>query len=122
MVTLCIFITILTCFIRFTSLFIHKDRRSVQPHEPVECVVCLCEMAQADEVGGLRCGHVFHRICLERWLEHRWRSSCPLCKDDGLERSLVGGRRAAVEEVGGVAWLRFSPFGDSDACERWWLR
>ncbi|KAK1292834.1 hypothetical protein QJS10_CPB17g01605 [Acorus calamus] len=54
----------------FTSLFTHKDRRSVQPDKPVKCVVCLCEMAEADEVGGLRCGHVLHRNCLERWLEH----------------------------------------------------
>ncbi|XP_074559661.1 brassinosteroid-responsive RING protein 1-like, partial [Curcuma longa] len=44
------------------------------------CVVCLCEFEAEAEVRRLtNCRHVFHRGCLDRWLEHG-PGTCPLCR------------------------------------------
>nr|GMD13494.1 E3 ubiquitin-protein ligase RHA2B-like [Ipomoea batatas] len=47
--------------------------------EAVECAVCLCKIEEGEEVGDLRCNHIFHRDCLDRWLA-TGRNSCPLCR------------------------------------------
>ncbi|XP_062091236.1 brassinosteroid-responsive RING protein 1-like [Humulus lupulus] len=52
------------------------------------CAVCLSHLSTSDEVRELRnCRHVFHRECLDRWLDHdqhhhqdSHRKSCPLCR------------------------------------------
>ncbi|KAG6488663.1 probable E3 ubiquitin-protein ligase RHA1A [Zingiber officinale] len=45
------------------------------------CAVCLCRVGPRDRVRELRsCRHVFHRRCLDRWLDHDERLSCPLCR------------------------------------------
>ncbi|KAF4366440.1 hypothetical protein CsatB_010708 [Cannabis sativa] len=52
------------------------------------CAVCLNQLNTNDEVRELRnCRHVFHRECLDRWLDHdqhhhqeSHRKSCPLCR------------------------------------------
>ncbi|PON97153.1 43kDa postsynaptic protein [Trema orientale] len=52
------------------------------------CAVCLSHLSRSDEVRELRnCRHVFHRECLDRWLDHDHhhhqdphRKSCPLCR------------------------------------------
>nr|GLL32088.1 RING-H2 finger protein ATL1-like [Ipomoea trifida] len=36
--------------------------------EEVECAVCLCKIEEGEEVRDLRCNHIFHRDCLDRWL------------------------------------------------------
>ncbi|GMH22690.1 hypothetical protein Nepgr_024533 [Nepenthes gracilis] len=49
--------------------------------DPLEiCVVCLCEFKGDEEIRQLiNCQHVFHRSCLDRWMDHnQW--SCPLCR------------------------------------------
>lgn len=44
------------------------------------CAVCLCEMEASDQVRRLgNCRHVFHKSCLDRWVEHDQRT-CPLCR------------------------------------------
>ncbi|RWW21589.1 hypothetical protein BHE74_00019681, partial [Ensete ventricosum] len=44
------------------------------------CAVCLCELEHGDEVRRLsNCRLVFHRSCLDRWVEHD-QSTCPLCR------------------------------------------
>ncbi|WOL06136.1 E3 ubiquitin-protein ligase [Canna indica] len=49
-------------------------------HVGGSCVVCLYEFEAAEEVRPLsNCRHVFHRSCLDRWLEHEQRT-CPLCR------------------------------------------
>ncbi|KAG6500006.1 brassinosteroid-responsive RING protein 1-like [Zingiber officinale] len=56
------------------------------------CVVCLCEFEAEAEVRRLKsCRHVFHRVCLDRWLEHG-PQTCPLC------RALLLPEEAKVEE------------------------
>ncbi|XP_052170956.1 brassinosteroid-responsive RING protein 1-like [Diospyros lotus] len=44
------------------------------------CAVCLYEMEVGDEIRWLRnCRHIFHRSCLERWMDHD-QKTCPLCR------------------------------------------
>lgn len=51
-----------------------------QQREPVQCVFCLNDMSDGEETRELRCRHIFHRACLDMWLEHRW-ATCPICRD-----------------------------------------
>ncbi|CAN7020793.1 E3 ubiquitin-protein ligase RHA2A [Brassica rapa] len=44
-----------------------------------DCVVCLSELHEGEEVRKLECGHVFHKPCLEGWLHHL-HFTCPLCR------------------------------------------
>lgn len=45
------------------------------------CAVCLGEVGRGDRVRELgNCCHVFHQGCLDRWLDHDERLSCPLCR------------------------------------------
>lgn len=43
-----------------------------------QCLVCLDEWQQDDEVRILACHHAFHAACVDRWLEHS-SNTCPLC-------------------------------------------
>lgn len=55
---------------RFDSLCIHDS----------ECSICLSEFEPDSEVNHLSCGHVFHNMCLEKWLNF-WNTTCPLCRN-----------------------------------------
>ncbi|KAI8552212.1 hypothetical protein RHMOL_Rhmol06G0248700 [Rhododendron molle] len=56
----------------------HYCRGGQHPPEQ-QCIVCLTEFEPDAEVDRLRCGHVFHRMCLEKWLKSR-KLTCPLCR------------------------------------------
>ncbi|PIA49256.1 hypothetical protein AQUCO_01300245v1 [Aquilegia coerulea] len=44
------------------------------------CAVCLYEFEDKEEIRSLtNCRHIFHRICLDRWMDHDQRT-CPLCR------------------------------------------
>ncbi|XP_062190092.1 E3 ubiquitin-protein ligase At1g63170-like [Phragmites australis] len=62
-----------------------KRRRSYggcdEEEEPaVECVFCLSGIEEGEEIRELRCRHLFHRGCLDRWLMARPLATCPLCR------------------------------------------
>ncbi|KAK9084571.1 hypothetical protein Sjap_024982 [Stephania japonica] len=44
-----------------------------------DCSVCLARFKPESAVSKLRCGHVFHKLCLEKWLDY-WNFTCPLCR------------------------------------------
>ncbi|XP_043688717.1 probable E3 ubiquitin-protein ligase XERICO [Telopea speciosissima] len=44
-----------------------------------ECPVCLNRFETESEVNQLSCGHLFHKSCLERWLDYL-NITCPLCR------------------------------------------
>mmetsp|Transcript_50536 Transcript_50536/g.96529 ORF Transcript_50536/g.96529 Transcript_50536/m.96529 type:complete len:218 (+) Transcript_50536:381-1034(+) len=52
------------------------------------CSICLRAWGAADGAGQasivLLCGHRFHRQCIERWLQSRFRSTCPMCRQDAV--------------------------------------
>lgn len=44
-----------------------------------DCSVCLTQFEPESEINCLSCGHVFHKVCLEKWLKY-WNVTCPLCR------------------------------------------
>ncbi|KAL1208264.1 E3 ubiquitin-protein ligase RHA2B [Cardamine amara subsp. amara] len=44
-----------------------------------DCIVCLSKLKSGEEVRKLDCRHVFHKQCLEGWLQHL-NFNCPLCR------------------------------------------
>ncbi|KAJ6848458.1 RING-H2 finger protein ATL2-like [Iris pallida] len=52
----------------------------VRPEEcGLECAVCICELAEGEEVRFLpRCSHAFHVECIDMWFGSN--STCPLCR------------------------------------------
>ncbi|KAM7523699.1 hypothetical protein LguiA_013601 [Lonicera macranthoides] len=53
-----------------------------------ECTVCLSVFEEGEEIRRLRCGHVFHKECLDTWLKGEW-ATCPLCRSDVLPEEIV---------------------------------
>ncbi|QDS69745.1 hypothetical protein FKW77_010099 [Venturia effusa] len=52
---------------------------------PERCLVCLSDFEDKEEARKLvRCGHLFHKECIDQWLTEG-RNSCPLCRGDGVE-------------------------------------
>jgi hypothetical protein len=43
-----------------------------------DCVICLGPMSSNDELLKVRCGHMFHKVCLIPWLVQK--QECPLCR------------------------------------------
>ncbi|KAJ0230035.1 E3 ubiquitin-protein ligase XERICO [Hirschfeldia incana] len=44
-----------------------------------ECSVCLSKFEEDSEINKLTCGHLFHKTCLEKWIDY-WNITCPLCR------------------------------------------
>ncbi|XP_048136455.1 E3 ubiquitin-protein ligase RHA2A [Rhodamnia argentea] len=66
-----------------------------------DCVVCLSAMRQGEQVRELGCRHVFHKACLDGWLQHL-NFSCPLCRSplaSSGEAVDAAGRRVGGELV-----------------------
>uniref|UniRef100_A0A6N2MW72 RING-type domain-containing protein n=1 Tax=Salix viminalis TaxID=40686 RepID=A0A6N2MW72_SALVM len=82
--------------------------------ESKECAVCLCSIEEGEEITALRCDHLFHKVCLDRWLGFR-RATCPLCRD------FLGPRRAITELGMEVLVFNYCSF-DSRERDAWWLR
>jgi E3 ubiquitin-protein ligase RHA2 len=52
-----------------------------EEEEEEECVFCLSGIEEGSEVRELRCRHLFHRACLDRWVRARpVAATCPLCR------------------------------------------
>ncbi|CAI0552693.1 unnamed protein product [Linum tenue] len=72
-------------------------------------------MKQGEEVSKLRCSHLFHRPCLDRWFQSR-----------GGDNSLFRPREALAAAADGVEVLELrlvgGGSGDSDDRDSWWLR
>ncbi|XP_020227537.1 probable E3 ubiquitin-protein ligase RHA1A [Cajanus cajan] len=54
------------------------------PQTEDTCAVCLSQFNKEDEVRELlNCYHVFHRECIDKWLDHEHENhnpTCPLCR------------------------------------------
>ncbi|KAL4186901.1 hypothetical protein AMTRI_Chr09g16180 [Amborella trichopoda] len=49
-------------------------------HASESCAVCLYEFEGREEIRRLaNCCHIFHRSCLDRWMDHD-QKTCPLCR------------------------------------------
>ncbi|CAL9047452.1 probable E3 ubiquitin-protein ligase XERICO [Musa acuminata AAA Group] len=78
-------------------------RRRAQADRLVDCRVCLARFEPESVVNRLPCGHLFHRACLETWLDYH-HATCPLCRTHVLE-----GEDAAVSPSSVIAssWTWF---------------
>ncbi|KAK1381006.1 RING-type domain-containing protein [Heracleum sosnowskyi] len=45
-----------------------------------ECSVCLCDFRRSDEIMQLPCDHIFHALCLDKWLVSYGHLTCPFCR------------------------------------------
>ncbi|KAL6882589.1 hypothetical protein ACP4OV_011279 [Aristida adscensionis] len=76
-----------------------------------DCAVCLSGIGGGDEVRRLsNCRHVFHRGCLDRWMEHDQRT-CPLCRAPLIPDEMAGALWAAAAGVPDASDFDFSYFG-----------
>lgn len=80
-----------------------------------ECAVCLCKIEEGEEIRELRCDHLFHRVCLDRWVGYK-RATCPLCRG-----SIIPWRRTAAEHGVQVLLFKYCSFNPGDR-QTWWLR
>lgn len=70
-------------------------RRETAP----ECAVCLSEFSGDESVRDLKCKHVFHKDCLDKWML-QCRSTCPLCRTKVLPDKVVATyRRLKDDEI-----------------------
>ncbi|CAN4121946.1 unnamed protein product [Withania somnifera] len=81
----------------------------------VECAICLCKIEDGDEVRELNCDHLFHRTCLDRWM-NCGRMTCPLCRNHLTKPNTI-----YSELQQRVIHLNFLSGRSRDRCE-WWLR
>ncbi|XP_068663641.1 brassinosteroid-responsive RING protein 1-like [Aristolochia californica] len=59
----------------------YRDVAGRSPAGRGTCAVCLNSLRGRDKVWELRnCCHVFHKRCLDRWLDHDEHKTCPLCR------------------------------------------
>ncbi|KAF2019315.1 hypothetical protein BU24DRAFT_418909 [Aaosphaeria arxii CBS 175.79] len=59
-----------------------SDTLALEPN--ARCQVCLCDFEAEEEARRLiKCGHFFHRECIDQWLT-TGRNSCPLCRGQGV--------------------------------------
>ena len=110
-------------FIRIAR-FKSKEGSDDENNADNQCAVCLCEVKEGDEIGELRCCHVFHAGCLERWIVEFKRMTCPLCRGTlAPPRSSGGGEAEMGVEV---LFFKFCSFSnttfDDDEGDSWWLR
>ncbi|KAG6651252.1 hypothetical protein CIPAW_06G097500 [Carya illinoinensis] len=92
-----------------------KPAAGADEEDQVECAVCLCKIEEGEEIRELRCDHIFHRVCLDRWLGYN-RATCPLCRD-----SLF--MRRNVTEVGvELLHFKYCCLNSRDRRQTWWLR
>ncbi|KAF5756394.1 putative transcription factor C2H2 family [Helianthus annuus] len=43
-----------------------------------KCTICQEEHEEKDEIGKLKCGHLYHMYCIKQWLGQK--KTCPICK------------------------------------------
>ncbi|URE35496.1 Zinc finger, C3HC4 type (RING finger) [Musa troglodytarum] len=68
------------------------------PNEVIECAVCLSDMGEGEEITELRCGHPFHRRCLDRWVM-LGKAACPLCRDTVVLHETASPKQWEMEDT-----------------------
>lgn len=56
--------------------------------QQTECAVCLSEFKEDEEIRKLKCPHIFHKDCLDRWLQ-QCSATCPLCRNKVLQDDVL---------------------------------
>ncbi|KAL2542753.1 brassinosteroid-responsive RING-H2 [Abeliophyllum distichum] len=101
-----------------TVMRYENNNNAASEDSSVECAVCLCRIDEGDEVRELRCNHLYHRVCLDRWLGYGHRT-CPLCRNNLKPPRLVADLHHAEAEV---ILINFCTTRSRDDRCTWWLR
>ena len=65
--------------------FIYKNSDT---SDHIECSICLDEMNDDQDIRRLRCLHIFHSNCIDKWLHQSTQLTCPLCNSLIMEVSI----------------------------------
>lgn len=86
----------------------------------MECPVCLHEFDKEQEVRVLPlCRHVFHRGCLDRWLEHE-QFTCPLCRSSVVPEEVLKKQQQREQDISEKLLVWFSSMRSSHLQGLWW--
>ncbi|CDP00531.1 unnamed protein product [Coffea canephora] len=100
------------------NIISHRPKQQINQEESgEECAVCLCTIAESDEAKRLRCDHVFHKVCLDRWFGYG-QVTCPLCRCS--TKSCLLQARIGDQEV--ISFSFLDSFSSSSQKSSWWLR
>ncbi|KAF2475641.1 uncharacterized protein BDR25DRAFT_211498 [Lindgomyces ingoldianus] len=68
------------------------------------CLVCLCDF-EADEAARklIKCGHLFHKICIDQQWLTTGRNSCPLCRSQGVDEKTTNGSQPTTPDIADLA-------------------
>jgi len=74
------------CFITIISKIFSKTRTKDIDEYIVdkklfgyECLICLDEFNQGQQIVMIKCGHIYHKACLDSWFLKK--KTCPLCDE-----------------------------------------
>mmetsp|Transcript_44997 Transcript_44997/g.104144 ORF Transcript_44997/g.104144 Transcript_44997/m.104144 type:complete len:511 (+) Transcript_44997:87-1619(+) len=74
--------------------------RTTEEDVCLACMVCLGDFEQGVECRRLRCGHAFHRQCVDEWLQRS--PVCPVCKTEPIEGFLASKHEVKEQEERGA--------------------
>ncbi|KAK3222696.1 hypothetical protein Dsin_009721 [Dipteronia sinensis] len=95
----------------------HKVCSTNEEEEVVECAVCLNRIEEEEEIRELRCDHLFHRACLDRWVGYK-HVTCPLCRVH-LFSPIMEYFGTQITQL--VVFRNFTSFNSTER-DTWWLR
>ncbi|EFO18865.2 ring finger-H2 protein [Loa loa] len=72
---------------RFSTTYKYIKENDIPENEQERCTVCLNDFEMDEEVRALRCSHVFHIVCIDRWLVYN--KKCPVCRLDVDKTNIV---------------------------------
>eukprot|EP01018_Ginkgo_biloba_P024001 Gb_29602 [translate_table: standard] len=87
----------------------------------VECAVCLSRVEEGDEIRRLPCCHFFHRLCLDKWIDHQ-QTTCPLCRSSLVPEEIANKLRRREQELSEELIFWFTSFYGNGFHSMWWLR
>ena len=47
--------------------------------KPIDCSICYTEITKKDRCE-LKCEHIFHRLCINKWSDSNLNNTCPMCR------------------------------------------
>jgi hypothetical protein len=71
-----------------------------------DCAVCLSRIDEGvDQICKLRCSHIFHKSCIDKWVEYGRQAACPLCRSSILSgETAMKMEQQLTEEL--LRWFR----------------